>query len=245
MTNFHVSGILFEGISLHDGAPIAAIVTDDSANPKTGLPTVGGNMLQVWIIRTDLDPNTARKTGQDGSVCGTCPLQGDKGGCYVSTWQAPSAVYKAYKAGNYKRIEPEAMAGRPIRWGAYGDPALIPFDIASRGNAVASRWTGYTHMHSQPYAWLFRGTFMASAETPKQEAKLAAQGWSTFRAGRSDGSDLGTATACRNDRDGALCIDCGECNGQGQKRIVVRAHGTFAKNTTAERMAKRSLAVLS
>lgn len=66
--------VLYEGPSLIDGGPIVAIVTgvgsDKSANVKTG------TMLQTWILRTDVSPQTAVDTGLDYSICGDCPARG-------------------------------------------------------------------------------------------------------------------------------------------------------------------------
>ena len=56
--------VLYEGNSVLDGKPIAAIATLSSSNVKTG------NMIQVWIIRTDINPVEASKLGDDISICG-------------------------------------------------------------------------------------------------------------------------------------------------------------------------------
>lgn len=65
--------ILWEGPSLIDGAPIAVIATGigsrKSANTKTG------GMVQVHILRTDVEPHVAQRTGDDQSVCGRCPMR--------------------------------------------------------------------------------------------------------------------------------------------------------------------------
>ena len=61
--------ILYQGASALDGAPIVVIanrITAASTNAKTGA------MIQTFIIRSDIDPLTALKTGFDASVCGDC-----------------------------------------------------------------------------------------------------------------------------------------------------------------------------
>ena len=60
--------IAYEGKSLIDKSPIVVIVTalNSSANSKTG------NMVQTFIIRSDVDPVTAARTGQDFGICGAC-----------------------------------------------------------------------------------------------------------------------------------------------------------------------------
>lgn len=100
--------ILYEGPSLYDGAPVVVIATRSSRNKKTG------PMLQTWILRADVDPLAASRTGADFSICGACPHRGtanpgktsgtaDGRGCYVQIGQAPASVWRTYKAGKYPR----------------------------------------------------------------------------------------------------------------------------------------------
>ena len=81
--------ILYEGDSLLDGKPIVAIALTGSSNSKTG------KMVQILYIRTDIDPISANKSGEDFSICGDCKLRGkphdrddrataDERGCYVT-----------------------------------------------------------------------------------------------------------------------------------------------------------------
>ena len=51
--------IAWQGKSWIDGSPIMAVVTLKTSNRKTG------DMAQVWILRTDLDPVAAIKSGGD------------------------------------------------------------------------------------------------------------------------------------------------------------------------------------
>jgi hypothetical protein len=85
-----------------DGAPIVAIATDGTRNRKTG------SMIQIWILRADVNPVEAVLTGADRSVCGACPLRSRDGlrgrGCYVQVQDAPAAVWRAYRAGKYRPI---------------------------------------------------------------------------------------------------------------------------------------------
>jgi hypothetical protein len=91
--------ILYRGPSMLDGAPIVAILTglaSSSLNPKTG------DMLQTWIIREDVSPVDATRTGDDASVCGDCKHRpANMGSCYVTVFQAPRSVHAAYHRGVY------------------------------------------------------------------------------------------------------------------------------------------------
>ena len=57
--------ILYEGPSLIDHKPIVMIALLGSKNIKTG------NMMQTYIIRSDIDPRLANKTGEDKSLIGS------------------------------------------------------------------------------------------------------------------------------------------------------------------------------
>ena len=103
------SAVLWSGPSQIDGAPIALIAVNNSSNRKTG------GMLQTYIIRTDIDPVSANRTGLDRSICGDCPLKGtvnpdkktgtaEKRPCYVVLGQGPAMVYKSYLKGNYPAL---------------------------------------------------------------------------------------------------------------------------------------------
>lgn len=121
---------LWEGASLIDGSPIVAIATVSSRNKKTG------RMIQTWVLRSDIDPITANRTGADYSICGKCPLRGnanpakvsgtaDNRGCYVQIGQAPSSIYRSYKKGNYpKAIEYAGLLFAPSMFGEYGVPIM-------------------------------------------------------------------------------------------------------------------------
>ena len=65
--------ILYDGPSAIDGAPVVAILTGlVNASRNTGT----GDMLQIYIIRSDMMPEAARHTGADAAMCGACPMRG-------------------------------------------------------------------------------------------------------------------------------------------------------------------------
>lgn len=134
--------ILFEGASLIDGSPIVAIATVSSRNKKTG------RMLQTWILRSDIDPITANRTGADYSICGKCPLKGtanhektsgtaDARGCYVQIGQAPASVYRTYKAGKYPRaILYGGLLFNPSLFDSEGMPMVSGAPCIGKGEIV-------------------------------------------------------------------------------------------------------------
>jgi len=174
--------ILYEGSSALDGAPIVVIATGlnaKSRNEKTG------DMVQTWILRADVEPHAAVKSGQDASICGACPHRPALGGvCYVRVHEAPLSVFRAYKRGIYPRLTladaAAAVAGRTVRLGSYGDPAAAPVAIWEALTSQAAAWTGYTHQwRSAPDA--FKRLTMASVDDASEGFTARAAGWRTFR----------------------------------------------------------------
>ncbi len=243
--------ILYQGPSMLDGKPIVAIVTGlrtKSANTKTGA------MLQTWILRADVSPHEAIKTGDDVSICGNCPHRGTAHGdrvsgrsCYVQVQQAPLSVYRAFKRGVYESLdtaeELEILGSdRAVRIGSYGDPLAVPIHVWSRLTACAQTWTGYTHQwrgfraHERK-AW--QRLVMASCDTPQDfnDAQLA--GWRTFRVmdTRWD-NDIqpGIELLCPASKEAGFksnCAKCSLCQGttsRATKSVAIFAHGFGASN---------------
>lgn len=226
--------ILFEGASVIDGAPIVCIATFDTSNEKTG------NMIQTWIIRSDIAPNVAQKTGDDESVCGACPQRHILGGsCYVLVWQAPLQVWKSYKKGTYPKYDPELhdqfFEGRDLRAGAYGDPLAVPYEFWIQPIAASAGGTGYTHQLNHPnFDSRILEFCMVSADTPKQALKYHGKGLRTFRVKTPDAPALPNEIECLADAKGLTCLECGLCNSatNDKPNIYINVHGQKAGNYT-------------
>jgi hypothetical protein len=220
--------ILFEGPSVLDGQPIVAILTGLDRASKNGKT---GEMLQVWILAQNQSPYHAIKSGLDSSVCGNCPHRHFVGGaCYVDTAKAPLAVWTAYQNGNYPDLDIDELEGKAIRWGAYGDPAAIPFDAIVPVLEVSDidGSTGYTHQinhkNFDPRVTMF---CQVSADTPKQAIKAHASGYKTFRVAGDASARLPNEIECLADARGLTCAECKLCNGQ-LANVVITIHGSRA-----------------
>ncbi len=224
--------IIYEGPSVLDGEPIVVIATMHSGNVKTG------DMVQTWIMRSDVEPHTASKLMLDGSVCGGCPHRQSLGGaCYVTLHQGPLSVFRAYKRGKYSHDwNPSTFAGRMVRLGAYGDPAAVPADIWESVLDRAQGWTGYTHQlahrnfNSKLLKWC-----MVSADTPKQASGSHRFGRRTFRV-KTEGAPLLPGEIECPSAKGVSCADCGLCNGAHNEgpSIAIDVHGARASKYTAK-----------
>jgi hypothetical protein len=233
--------VLYEGPSMLDGAPIVVIATNiekASRNEKTG------NMVQTWILRSDLSPVEAVKSGQDASICGACQHRGEGNGkgrsCYVNVFQAPLNIWKTWDRDSYPKAlslddARKAGKGRMVRLGAYGDPAAVPSEIWEALTAEAKGWTGYTHQWRDPVASDLRRFCMASADSAEERQEAKDAGWRTFRV-RSDVEALGKREiACPASDEGGnrtACEKCGLCAGLTRwaaKDIAIIVHGSKAK----------------
>ena len=226
--------VIDKGSSPIDGKPYVAILTTNSSNRKTG------NMCQVWILRSDINPVEAVQTGSDYSICGDCPHRKQADGtrsCYVNVGQAPNSVYKAFKAGKYRSdlhcIDAvDVVKGRKIRWGAYGDPAVINPFVVMLLNKKAAGHTGYTHQWREPFAQVFKGMFMASSDGANDYVDATLAGWHTFsvvpKGYKPSNIKLCPATA-HNSK--ATCLTCSLCDG-AKTNVYVEAHGSGGKYVT-------------
>jgi hypothetical protein len=149
------SGIIYKGPSRIDGAPIVVLATYSNRNTKTG------SVVQTYILREDINPLEASKTGADASICGDCPLRGTptadpdrkiaKGRrCYVNLGQGVLIVYRAFINGVYPDAQDPASRaaigrGRVVRVGTYGDGRAVPDHVWDELLSECSAWTAYTH----------------------------------------------------------------------------------------------------
>ncbi len=219
--------VLYEGPSEIDGKPIVAILTLKSNNVKTG------NMAQLWILAKDTAPHIAKKTGEDNSVCGDCPIKKE---CYVLTFQGPLSVWNAYQRGSYNDefvngsgIEKDILKDLIIRFGAYGDPAALPSYLIKAIADNCKDFTGYTHQWNKPQFSFLKNYFMASVESEGLAVNAWSLGFRTFRI-KSPDMPLDTSEiVCPADSKGKTCLECKLCNGsKDAANIVIDAHGARA-----------------
>ena len=231
MTNYN-GYVLQRGSSPIDGKPFVVIMTMSTSNRKTG------DMIQVWILREDVNPVEAIATGDDYSICGDCPHRKQADGsrsCYVNVGQAPNSIWKAYKRGVYGKLSdltPEMLQGRKIRWGSYGDPALVSPILFATINEHADAHTGYTHQWREPWAQWCKGLFQASCDGLDDYLNASAHGWQTF-AVIPKGTVAYSGKICPTEIPGSqsTCETCRLCDG-AKTDVYIEAHGRGAGYVT-------------
>ena len=240
--------IVYEGPSTIDGKPIVVILTglaSSSDNAKTG------NLVQSFIIRADVAPHDALKTGDDASVCGLCPHRPliarmlERAGlpyspCYVNVGKSVYQVFGAYRRGSYPRASSvaqvaAALQGRRLRLGTYGDPAAAPVALWQALTSLSAGHVGYTHQWQavgfDVSSWA--PLVMASADTAAEAAQAAALGMRYFRV--SIGVDKAPLeVSCPASAEAgrkAQCSDCMLCGGTSKnaRSIVIADHAAGHK----------------
>lgn len=231
--------IAYEGPSEIDGRPIVVIVNklQGSDNAKTG-----ADLVQTFIIRADVNPVIALKTGDDVSICGQCahrPLLASETGaapCYVNVGRSVRSVFEAYRRGRYVRAAPgtlrRILAGRKIRLGTYGDPAAAPVRMWQEITADAAGIVGYSHqwqaVHFDHAAWA--PLVMASADSIDEAAQANLYGMRVFRVSVGVDKQAGETTCPASAEGGrkATCDACMLCGGTSKQArdIVIADHAS-------------------
>ncbi len=225
--------LIWRGKSKFTGESISFAVTgynNKSKNPKTGA------MLQGFLTPTKhLD-----FSGND-SVCGDCPLS--RNGCYVNRGFSVYQVFKRWVKNKRAIVHPEVwrekLTGIGIRFGADGDPSLLPIPLIKSLIKTCKIWTGYTSQHAKGWAQPYQKYFMASVRSLAEKNEANARGWKTYRIIRKieelDPSEIiCPASEYYKKKTGKTitCLQCKLCCGTSSrttKDIAIIMHGGKGK----------------
>jgi hypothetical protein len=210
------SGIIYKGPSRIDGAPIVVLATYSNRNTKTGA------VVQTYILREDINPLEASKTGADASICGTCPLRGTPTTdparkqavgrrCYVNLGQgvlmSGAHTSMAYTLTRRTAQRAHLGRGRVVRVGTYGDPAAVPDHVWTDLLSEADTWTAYTHQ--KPWR---PDIAMQSADSHTEARMHWAAGRRTFRVIADLGQmDKAHETLCPASKEAGRRVQCAAC----------------------------------
>jgi hypothetical protein len=227
--------VIHRGPSKIDGQPIIVVAIWASTNRKTG------DMLQTYIMRSDIDPLTANKYGEDYSICGDCALRGtptldptkkqaEDRPCYVVLGQGPTVVWNGLQRGIYpdytNRQQRRALGrGRMVRIGTYGDGAAAPRFVWDDLLFEAEGHNAYSHNGGDPRI------YMVSADSLTSARSAWSSGFRTFRVVHDTSHLQPNEILCPSSR-GVQCVDCRLCGGSQvkAKSIAIVVHGNGAKH---------------
>lgn len=212
--------IIWEGPSQLDGSPIQVLAT---GVPKAGSRARSGNsktgdMIQISIARADVLPTAALKLGLDGAQCGGCPFRskpaGGDGGCYthknLRRGFAQNGTFKAHRDSGSVPFDLERFRGQLVRFGSYGDPAAVPFEVWEPIAEVAEGFTGYTHQWRTAHP-NFAKICMASVDSIVEAAQAMAQGYRVFFVRSADEAKPKGMITCPASAEAGKKIQCDEC----------------------------------
>lgn len=227
--------LLWQGPSTIDGRQVRVLLTSTELG-EVGKNTKLGDMSQAWILPVDESPNEAVRSGADVSVCGTCrqrPLAG--GACYVFISRGPQRVDFGHRRNPY--LPPEtlaAVAQKPMRIGAWGDPAAVPVEawqpLLEALRASGKGWTAYTHrwreLDVRDWGWC-----MASVDSVGEAEDADAAGWKHFRVRKPGEPLLPREVRCLAAAESPghakwSCASCLMCDGSARGlNIAILSHG--------------------
>ena len=156
--------------------------------------------------------------------------------------RAPASIWKAYRRGRYRRVGIFSLAslvrGRKVRFGAYGDPAMVPIHYWQLMASSARAHTGYTHQELEPwFPSALASMVMISADSAADAITARAEGRRSFRVTTPDEAPLPFEILCPASEEAGrrtTCEDCALCSGDSiAKSIYIPAHG--AGNRLAQR----------
>jgi hypothetical protein len=200
-----------------------------TTNKKTG------DLIQNYFIpETWIETNESIDNLDDRAVCFDCGHgQSKEKTCYVRD-KFKSRGLKSKIRGlrnkgldNIPELSPElemdlleAIEGRGIRFGSYGEPVLLGHELVDKISKRAKFWTGYTHQwHKNAWA---KDYFMASVETNLLDKAAKNMGWRTFFVGDSVGNENVTCPASKEAGNKATCETCKLCMGTQSKAKSVK-----------------------
>lgn len=249
--------VIWSGASLLDGAPIVVIVIGLAIRALGKVNRKTGAMLQTYILRADLSPIAAIKSGADVSICGMCVRRGNGDGsgrtCYVNIGQGPTVVWKGLQRGLYP-VATDAQAlhemgrDRMVRLGTYGDPAAVPAHVWQSLCADAIGHTGYTHQWRTIDAATWSPLVMASADNATDARDAWSMGYRTFRVSATNAKVDAREVLCPASKEAGAkvtCEQCKACSGTATGRkgsVYIPLHGGTAVMANARKLEARIIA---
>jgi hypothetical protein len=195
-----------------------------TSNTKTGA------LIQNYIIPAQwLESEAKISTLSDKAVCFDCPHSKEiNKTCYVRKGQSEMGLASKVRSlrniglENIPELSPEseadlleAIVGKGIRFGSYGEPILLGEALISKIAGKAKFWTGYTHQwHKNSWA---KDYFMASVESETISKAAQKSGFRTFFVGQTDNKDYVTCPASKEAGNKTTCDNCKLCMGTNSK----------------------------
>ena len=217
---------------IHQTSKIQVLATEKSTNRKIGAA------VQLWIVPRNKTVTDSRRDKSDATTqCRGCKLASNSG-CYVGSYYVDATQRAHWKRNEAPATDAQIIklvSGKFVRFGAYGNPSLIPLRIIRLIVKHASGYAGYFHdwdLMTPAKATKYGEYLMASCE-PDNRADAQKLGLRTFTTRNATDPIPGNDIDCPSSR-GVQCSDCQLCSGKSKKArsISIPIHGYQAKSAS-------------
>lgn len=211
-----------------------------SGNRKTG------QSIQVYMLPHEMIENGGYHKDLDERVCFYCRYS-KNGGCYVlkgfprhglnAKLKRLKRTQEYKKPNSSSEILAKAREYTYIRFGAYGEPVLLPVQLI-KDLTKGRRWTGYTHQWKLPENSPYKDFFMASVHSMEEAMQAESMGWRWYlilekgqslpkefeiRGNAITYQDRIIAVNCPASKESGertTCNRCGLCNGASKSKNI-------------------------
>ena len=118
----------------------------------------------------------------------------------------------------------EASRDRFVRFGTYGEPSLLPFDLIELMVNASKSHTGYTHQWRREDMKELSRFFMASANNSAETLNAVRMGWRVFETVKNTSDASGSINCPASKESGfkSSCDKCGLCSGtEGKGKVSI------------------------
>ena len=201
-----------------------------SENSKIGI----GYVIQTYHFSINQIVNN--DFTQDKENCLNCPFSynmnnGNSGGCYThkgyqlmglkSMMRSLSRNFENILDFNileFKEFINKIKNTYPldlVRFGAYGEPVLLPLQVVEVLASLSKKSTGYTHQYAKKQYNDYNDFFMASTHTTRERKQAKKLGFRSFFVSNKDiiPENAVNCPASKESANKLSCIKCGLCNG--------------------------------
>tara|TARA_R110000851_G_scaffold13330_1_gene45541 strand:+ start:2338 stop:3099 length:762 start_codon:yes stop_codon:yes gene_type:complete len=218
-----------------------------SQNSKIGI----GYIIQTYHFSMEQVQNASLVN--DKASCLDCPLSynqnnGKSGGCYTHKGMQLMGLKSmlrslnrnldsidTFKESDFNTFVAKVKNTYPVdlvRFGAYGEPILLPLKVVEVLSTLSQKTTGYTHQWNKPQYQKYNQFFMSSTHTEMERELAKDLGYRSFFVATNEisGFKLDKAVNCpasKESEKNLSCIACGLCNGNSKgikKDVFIMKH---------------------
>lgn len=206
------------------------------------LQTYTFSLDQFNLVKSGVKFSMSEFFALDKNNCLDCPYSKNSGSgkCYTHKFNQYMGFLSSLRSIIKKNIEIKTLNKTTfddivnlckdtfVRFGAYGEPVLMPFELVQSMANNAKNYTGYTHQYRRKFAHKFSAYFMASTHG-MNEINLAEKiGFRAFNSQLNNNNiNAVICPASKESNYKSNCFTCSLCSGKlgkGKKNIKILIH---------------------